>query len=209
MSLIPVQPNINAGVDTGEVLHRLKRIKVLSGLGVMQYDPETGTYYDDGTVSMEPVTPTATGPAATIADVCAQGDLPSCQAAIDYYSTSTPSTPAPQQDINRLLNAYQTAQTKTTTPATQNATTTALVNALNSWAKTGQQVLLQQNLPRGIYMSQGTSGTVYYSQPTGSSSIPIANVSGTITASTGTSNTLMIVGIGVLALMVFMSMSKR
>ena len=184
MSIIATAPAIPASANEKDVLRRLHQISAMAGLGF-----EATAILDD------------TGNPISLTPTPAQTDYP-----VDPFQQYT------DNNYQSILNEYNTATNQGTAQNTASGSTAtnAFVNLLNSWSATGQKILLNDSLPRGIYMTKGANGQVtYYSQPTGSGSIPIASGNVNVSASGGTMTTLLIVGAAAVALVVVMQMSKR
>ena len=81
-----------------------------------------------------------------------------------------------------------------------------IADQISSWGKTGQQILLGENIPRGVYTQTGPGGTTTYVQPAGTSQNIFGAGAGTATASSGMG--LVLVG-GAALLLVFLLARKH
>lgn len=82
----------------------------------------------------------------------------------------------------------------------------SIASLAQSWSKTGQTILVNQNIPRGVLTQTGPGGTSTYVQPEGSTvTLPVgwASQQATANASPGF-GMVMIAGVGVVVLMMMM-----
>jgi len=81
---------------------------------------------------------------------------------------------------------------------------------------TAEAVIMQNNLSPGVY-TQGPNGQIYYKQPTGNAQNILgvsqtnvsANTGAAVTTSSGVSGTVMVVGLGIVAVFLFVNMGKN
>ena len=80
--------------------------------------------------------------------------------------------------------------------------------AVTDWGRTGQQILLNQNQPRGTYTQTGPGGTIRYVQPEGNASnIPFAAGAFNVQAGIGSGSMMpiLLLGAGLVAVMLVMN----
>ncbi len=91
------------------------------------------------------------------------------------------------------------------TPTTGSSNWGWLTDVIGSWSKTGQQILLNENVVRGVYTDAKTGQT--YVQPAGNTSNIFSAVGGSVSGTASPGLGLVLIGGGAL-LLVFMLARK-